>query len=316
MELVLILAGLAALAAGGEILVRGAVGTARILGVSPLLVGLTIVGFGTSTPELVTSVMAAFEEAPGIAVGNVVGSNIANILFILGVSALIAPLAVQPAAYRRDGLALAGSTIACTAAVLLGYLDRTVGIALLALLVAYIAWAYWNERQHPDAESAMHEHVAEDAAPRRHGLALSLFLAGIGIAATVFGARLLVDGAIGVARSWGISETVIGLTIVALGTSLPELVASTIAAWRRHPDVALGNVIGSNIYNILGILGLTAVLHPIAIPSEIARFDIWVLIATTVLLMTFLRTGWTLKRWEGGLFVLAYAVYAGLLAAA
>ncbi|WP_119418346.1 calcium/sodium antiporter [Desertibaculum subflavum] len=316
MELGLILTGLVLLAAGGEMLVRGAVGTARVAGVSPLLVGLTIVGFGTSTPELVTSILAAFEEAPGIAVGNVVGSNIANILLILGIAALIAPLAVQPAAFRRDGLALVGSTVACTAAVLLGYLDRAVGIALLALLVVYVGWAYWNERKRPDAESAMHEHVAEDAAPRGRGLARSLFLAGIGIAATILGARLLVDGAIGLARGWGVSETVIGLTIVAVGTSLPELVASVIAAWRRHADVALGNVIGSNIYNVLGILGLTAVVHPISIPPEIARFDIWVLVATTALLMLFLHTGWTLKRWEAALFVLAYAVYVGFLATA
>lgn len=309
-----ILAGLALLALGGEWLVRGAVGTARALGVSPLLVGLTIVGFGTSTPELVTSLFAAFEQAPGIAVGNIVGSNIANILFILGVSVVIYPLAVDRRAFRRDGLALAVSTVACTAAVLTGFLDRWLGIVLVALLVGYVTWAYRNEKRTHDPEAEMHEHLAEDvSSPRRTGIAVAL--AVVGIIATILGARMLVSGAITLVRGLGVSETVIGLTIVAVGTSLPELVACVVAAVRKHADVALGNIIGSNIYNVLGILGTTAIVHPIAIPDVIAVFDIWVMVAATALLMLFLRTGWVLRRWEGIVFLIAYAAYVAHLVA-
>lgn len=315
MTILLVALGLVLLAAGGEALVRGAVGAARTLGVSPLLVGLTLVGFGTSMPELVTSLFAAFEQAPGIAVGNVVGSNSANILLILGLTALVAPLAVKPAAFRRDGLALVGSTIACVAAVLVGFLDRWLGIAFVALLVGYIAWAYRSERRQPDAETEMHEHVAADAPVGPKSVLLSVGLALVGIAVTVIGARILVGAAIDLAVGFGVSDTVVGLTVVAIGTSLPELVACVVAALRRHPDVALGNIVGSNIYNVLGILGLTAVVHPIPVPPEIAHFDVWVLVGATALLALFLRSGWTLKRWEGGVFVALYAGYVGWLVA-
>ncbi|WP_336986247.1 calcium/sodium antiporter [Altererythrobacter aquiaggeris] len=313
MTIFLIFVGLVLLAIGGDVLVRGAVAISARLGVSPLLAGLTIVGFGTSTPELVTSLFAAFEGAPGIAVGNIVGSNIANILLILGVSALILPLAINPAAFRRDGLALAVATLACLVAVLLGSLSRPVGFALLALLIGYIVWAYRSERRHPDAEAEMHEHVVADVTSPGMGLFTALGLAAAGIIGTIIGARLLVDGAIEIARDFGVTETVIGLTVVAVGTSLPELVACVIAALRRHADVALGNIIGSNIYNVLGILGVTAVAHPITIPPEIAAFDIWILLGTTALLGLFLRTGWKLRRWEGGVFLVVYAGYVGYL---
>ncbi len=314
MTILLIIAGLILLAVGGDILVRGAVAIAGWLGVSPLLAGLTIVGFGTSTPELVTSLFAAFDGAPGIAVGNVVGSNIANILLILGISALVLPLAIEPSAFRRDGTALGLATLACLAAVLIGVLSRPVGFILLALLVVYIVWAYRSERLTPDAEGAKHEHIAKDAGSAGTTLPVAVGLAVLGIAGTILGARLLVDGAIDIARDFGIGETIIGLTVVAVGTSLPELVACVIAALRRHADVAIGNVVGSNIYNILGILGVTAVVRPIDIPAQIAAFDIWVLLAATALLGLFLRTGWTLKRWEGGLFLALYAGYIGYLA--
>tara|TARA_R110000824_G_scaffold21793_3_gene80902 strand:+ start:1349 stop:2296 length:948 start_codon:yes stop_codon:yes gene_type:complete len=313
MTILLIIVGLVLLAVGGDVLVRGAVGISTRLGVSPLLAGLTIVGFGTSTPELVTSLFAAFDGAPGIAVGNIVGSNIANILLILGVSALILPLAIDPTAFRRDGLALVAATFACLAAVLLGVLSRPIGFALLALLIGYIVWAYLSERRRPDAEAAMHEHVTADVTSPGMSLIAALGLAVAGIIGTIIGARLLVDGAIEIARDFGVAETVIGLTVVAVGTSLPELVACVIAALRRHPDVVLGNIIGSNIYNVLGILGVTAIVHPIAIPPEIAAFDIWVLLGTTALLGLFLRTGWTLKRWEGGVFLMLYTGYVGYL---
>lgn len=320
MTYALLCVGLVLLAFGGDILVRGAVAASLKLGVTPMLAGLVIVGFGTSTPELVTSLLAAFGGAPGIAVGNVVGSNIANILLVLGVSALVMPLAVAPAAYRRDGLALALATLACVGTVLTGYLGRSIGIVLVTLLVCYIAYAYRKERAAPagpDLETEMREHVTADAGGASAGMGLwpALGLATVGIAATVIGARLLVDGAVAIARDFGVSETIIGLTVVALGTSLPELVACVAAALRKHSDVVLGNVIGSGIYNVLGILGITAIAHPIPIPPEIAVLDVWVLLGVTALLLLLLRTGWTLKRREGALLLGLYGIYLTVLIA-
>lgn len=308
----LILAGLALLAIGGELLVRGAVGMSQVLRISPLLAGLTIVGFGTSTPELATSLQAAFAGSPGIALGNVVGSNIANILLILGVSAILMPLAVRPEAFRRDALALLISTALCVAAVMLGTIGMAMGLLLLAALVAYVTWAYLSEKEPGNIEGERHVAEMADTLPRTHnGWALAVMVVA-GLAAAIYGARLLVDGAVQLASAVGMSEAVIGLTIVAVGTSLPELIACLVAVWKKHPEVALGNVVGSNIYNVLGILGTTAVIHPLEVPAEIARFDIWVLVGITALLLVQLRSGWRITRLEGGVLValaVAYTVW-------
>lgn len=312
MTALLILGGLILLAVGGESLVRGAVGVARTLGVSPLLSGLVIVGFGTSTPELVTSLIAAMQNAPGIAVGNVMGSNIANILLILGVTAVITPILIRPSAIQRDMIVLGLSSTAALLAVLAGFIDRWFGALLVAALLGYVAMAYIHERRITAAEDA----ASDEAPPKVELLALAKYLgmAVGGIALTIIGARLLVGGAIDLAEGFGISQTVIGLTIVAVGTSLPELVACVVAALRRHPEVAVGNVIGSNIYNVLGVLGVTAMVSPIRIPPEIASLDIWVLVAATGLFAVFLRTGGGLQRLEGVAFLIAYAAYVGYLA--
>jgi cation:H+ antiporter len=304
-----LLLGFVLLGLGGELLVRGAVGAARKLGISPLVVGLTIVGFGTSTPELVTSMIAAFQNAPGIAVGNVVGSNIANLLLILGSGALIAPLAMARKALRREALALAGSTVACTAVVLHGSLDVGVGAVMLVLLASYVIWAYRSERRHTALRRTVHEQVADDAATRERTLTMSLLLTAVGIGMTILGAHWLVESAIVLSRRLGVSESVIGLTVVAIGTALPELVTSMVAAARGHAEVALGNIIGSNVYNVLGILGATAILHPIGVPAEIARVDIWVLVAATSLITLFLITGAKIGRAEGGSLLGGYAIY-------
>ena len=313
MNLIFLLLGLGALGIGGELLVRGAVSAARKLGVSPLVVGLTIVGFGTSTPELVTSLIAAFEEAPGIAVGNVVGSNIANLLLILGSAALVAPLPLAEVALRREGIALAGSTVVCAGVILYGSLDILAGTTLLAVLFAYVAWAYRSERKLLGERATVHEQVAGDAAPRSRSLGISLLMCAGGVALTVLGAHWLVESAIELSRRFGISETVIGLSVVALGTSLPELVASLVAAARGHAEVALGNIIGSNVYNVLGILGATAVIHPIRVPAEIARVDIWILLAATLLVLLFLRSGTRIGRLEGAVLLGGYVFYAAWL---
>ena len=309
MDIVLVLAGLVALLVGGDMLVRGAVALARAFGVSPLLIGLTIVGFGTSAPELVTSLQAAFAGSPGIAFGNIVGSNSGNILFILGIGALIAPISVAPEVLRRDGSVLALATFACVGAVMAGGVGRPVGAAFVAALLAYLLATVLIERRRHTAAAGMYEHEAEllpapSGATWRAGLILL-----VGLAATLLGARFLVDGAISLALRFGMPEEVIGLTIVAIGTSMPELVTSVIAARKGQGDVAFGNIVGSNIFNILGILGITAMVSPLAVPASIAGFDIWVMLAATVIFLIFARTGWRVGRREGAVLVGVYVVY-------
>jgi cation:H+ antiporter len=310
----LLIVGLILLTLGGDTLVRGASTAAQRLGVSPLLIGLTLVGFGTSTPELVTSLTAALAGSPGIAIGNVVGSNTANILLILGVTTLIAPIVVDRAAFRRDGIMLVVASLVCTATVLGGEVGLIPGLIMVAMLVAYIVFAWWSERGVHDAERAKYEHMAEDAPDAPGGLWAGLGLAVLGIALTIGGARLLVDSAVVIARDLGVSDTVIGLTVVAIGTSLPELVTSVVAAVRGRADVALGNIIGSNIYNVLGILGITALVAPFQAPAAIARLDIWVMLAATALLVLFVRTGMKIVRWEGAVLLAAYIGYMAWLA--
>jgi cation:H+ antiporter len=314
-SILLVAAGLVLLALGGELLVRGAVGMAARLGISPLLAGLTIVGLGTSTPELATSVQAALDKAPGIALGNVVGSNIANILLILGLSALAMPIAVNPASFRRDSLALGGSALLASGAVLLGVIGLVAGLVLVAALGFYLWWAYRSESAAHDAEAERHEHeAAERPVPPDTGPVVLGGMIVAGLAAAIFGAGWLVEGAIVLAGAAGVSQSVIGLTVVALGTSLPELIACLVAVLRKHGDVALGNVVGSNIYNLCGILGLTAVIHPIAVPAEIARIDLWVMLGVTALLLLQLRSGWRLSRLEGAALLALYTGYTALLA--
>lgn len=314
-SILLVLGGLVLLALGGELLVRGAVGMAARLGISPLLAGLTIVGFGTSTPELATSVQAALAGSPGIAIGNVVGSNIANILFILGLSAVILPLSVNPKSFRRDSIALGGAALLATGAVVFGFIDRLMGLGLLICLGGYVWYAYKSESAADDDECHRHEAEAEDrpVPPDTSPIILGGMIAA-GLVAAIFGAGWLVDGATVIASTAGVSESVIGLTVVAVGTSLPELIACIVAVLRKHEDVALGNIVGSNIYNIFGILGLTAVIKPIGVPAEIAGFDIWVMLGVTALLIVQLRSGWKLSRIEGALLVVLYIGYTALLA--
>ena len=305
--------GLVLLLVGGDVLVRGAVAVAQRLGVSPLLIGLTLVGFGTSSPELVASISAALAGAPGLAIGNVVGSNIANILLILGVGAALCPLATQPAAFRRDGPVLLGISLLLALICLTGTIGRPLGALLLGLLLAYTLWTYLTEREDADPAAQMHAGGAELVGRKPASLAWSLVLAIAGIGGVVLGADLLVQGAIELARAFGIAEAVIGLTIVAIGTSLPELAAMVAAARRRETDVAVGNIVGSNIFNVLGILGVTALVSPLAIPPEIARVDVWVMLAVAVLGVVFAVSGWRFSRREGLVLLAAYALYIGWL---
>jgi len=313
-EFLLIAGGLVLLAIGGDVLVRGAVGTASKLGVSPLLIGLVLVGFGTSMPELTTSVQAALSGSPGIAVGNVVGSNIANILLILGAAALIAPITVARGVLKRDGSFLALSQIVLAVALFLTPVGRTSGGLLFAGLIAYIGLSYWLDQRSKGPEARLHSAEAESVAPPKGGLLTSLLLLAAGIAGVVFGAKLLVTGAISIAEGFGISDAVIGLTVVAIGTSLPELAASIAAALKRQGDIALGNVIGSNIFNALGILGATAIIQPIDVPASILGSDVWIMLGAAALLFLVAATGRRVGRMEGVGLLALYAAYTGWLA--
>ncbi|MEQ8934820.1 MAG: calcium/sodium antiporter [Amphiplicatus sp.] len=305
-----ILLGLIVLTGGAELLIRGAATLARRFGLSELLIGLTLVGFGTSTPELVSSVQAALMGSPGVAVGNVVGSNIANILLILGLSAVIAPIAVEAKAFKRDAPMLTMATVLIIGVSMTGAIGRASGLIFLVALALYIALAYFTEREKPgEPETQRHEDEAAELPAGPKSPLLDIVLVVAGLALLMIGAKFLVGGAINVASALGISETVIGLTVVAIGTSLPELVTSVMAAMRGKSALALGNVVGSNLYNLLGILGVTAVITPLATPPEIIAFDNWVMLAATVLMIVFAFSRNSIGRLEGGALVAGYGAY-------
>ena len=302
-----IVSGLLLLFFGGDILVNGAVNIAKHFGWSELLIGIVLVGFGTSTPELMTSILATFDGQPGIALGNIVGSNTANILLILGVSSLIYPIACDKKTFFRDGGFMVGAALLCLGVCLYGSMNFMAGLFCVIGLGCYIGYCIATEIRAVKAHD--HKVMEEDEPLEKTGLLKDIGLFVVGLIMTFIGARLLVDGAIDVARIFNVSETIIGLTIVAIGTSLPELVASGMAALKKNTDIAFGNIIGSNIYNILGVLGVTAILHPFNVPEQIMNFDIWVMITATALLMGFAAQGWTLSRWKGAVFLGAYIVY-------
>ncbi|XWN31634.1 MAG: calcium/sodium antiporter [Devosia sp.] len=308
MAFVILAIGLVFLLAGGEALVRGSVAFAKRLGVSPLVIGLTLVGFGTSTPELVASVQAALIGAPGIAVGNIIGSNIANILLILGIASMLVPLDTSRSVLRRDGAMLFAASFIMTGVVISGSMERWVGMALVVGLAIYTIATFVSAGRKAEAASAGLD-ADTDVDPWPRSVVGSLGLTVAGIAGVVVGADLLVDSAIEIAKFAGISEAVIGLTVVAVGTSLPELVTSIIAAFRRQGDVALGNIIGSNIFNILGIAGVTALVSPIPIPPAIVRLDVWVMVAASVLLIAFAASGRGISRMQGAVLFLCYIAY-------
>ena len=303
MDILFILGGFVALLIGGEALVKGAVDTAQRLKVPPMVIGLTLVGFGTSTPELLTSIQAALDGAPGIAVGNVVGSNIANILLIVGLSALVAPIAVGRRGFRQDMAFLVGATLLFMAIAANGHLGRISATVLLVGLALFLVLSLRrSDAGTPEVEAP------SLSAP------IALVYFGVGLLITLLGARFLVQGAIGLAEDMGVSQSIIGLTIVAVGTSLPELITSVLAARRGHSDVALGNIVGSNIFNILGILGATALVKPIPIPSEIVAYDNWVMLGATTLLIGACVTQWRISRTEGAVMLGLYVAYIASLA--
>ncbi|HBP41924.1 MAG: calcium/sodium antiporter [Vreelandella alkaliphila] len=301
--------GIVLLTLGGEALIRGAVAGAKRMGVSPLLTGLVVVGFGTSSPELVVSIDAAIRQQPDIAVGNIVGSNIGNILLILGLCAVICPMSVQPLALRRDGVVVVGASLLFVALAWSGALGRWDAVILLAALTAYLIWAYRTERAQPLPAAEMHSAEADELTAIPSSTTMIVMALIVGLAMLIGGSQLLLYGAIGLAQAMGISEAVIGLTIVAVGTSLPEMAVSVIAALRRHADVAVGNILGSNIFNLLGILGISAFLQPLPIAERVSQFDQWVMLGAAGVLLLFLYTGMRLSRWEGAALLGGYVAY-------
>jgi cation:H+ antiporter len=310
-ETVSLLGGLALLVGGGEALIRGAVTLARRLGISPLIIGLTIVGFGTSAPELVVSVLAAAAGSPGLALGNVVGSNMANMMLILGIAALILPLAVHRDALRRDGLMMVCATVALLIVGATGRMEAGHGVLTIAALGLYIFGTIWTDRRKSTSEiAAMHRDEAEsyDQLLPGKGWSVALAIAG-GIVALAGGAHLAVVGASGIAGRFGVPDEVIGLSVVAIGTSLPELAAAISAARARHADVCVGNVIGSNIFNLLGIAGAASLAAPLPFSPMMVGFDLWALLAVSLLLFFFMATGRIITRWEGGALLALYILY-------
>jgi cation:H+ antiporter len=304
-------AGLVLLLAGAEILVRGASRLAAAAGISPLVVGLTVVAYGTSSPEMAVSVKAALAGQADIALGNVVGSNILNVLLVLGVSALIAPLVVQAQLVRLDVPLMIGISALLAVFALDGTIGRADGALLVAGIVAYTVFAVIQSRRETALVRAQfsQEYAAGPGERSRWPHQILLVVAGLGL--LVVGARWLVDGATAIARALGLSELIIGLTVVAAGTSLPEIATSVVAAVRGERDIAVGNVVGSNICNVLAVLGLSALAAPqgVAVSAAALRFDIPVMVAVAVACLPIFFTGHLIARWEGALFLGYYAAY-------
>ena len=315
MSIAFFTAGLVLLIVGAEALVKGASRLAAAFRISPLVIGLTVVAFGTSSPELAVSIKAAFADQANIAIGNVVGSNIFNVLFILGLSALIVPLVVSAQLIRLDVPLMVALSVIVFLMALDGSLSRVDGLILVAGLVAYVAFLIVQSRRDnaaADAAAASPDELAElAAAAAQPRWLLNLSLVFGGLALLVLGSRWLVDAAIEFAQYFGVSELVIGLTIVAAGTSMPEVVTSIIAALRGERDIAVGNVVGSNIFNLMAVLGVSSVLAPsgIAISDAVIAFDLPIMVAVAFACLPIFFTGGVIRRYEGGILLAYYLLY-------
>jgi cation:H+ antiporter len=313
MVIVMLVAGLITLIVGAEALVRGASRLAAALGISPLVIGLTVVAFGTSSPEMAVSVQSALAGQGDIALGNVIGSNVFNVLFILGISALITPLIVAQQLVRLDVPIMIGMSFVVWLMALNGLLERWEGILLFSGIIIYTVFLIWQSRR--ESKAIQEEYAAEyserEARTWQH-TAINVLLAVGGLALLVLGAQWFVDGATQLARFFGVSDLIIGLTIVAAGTSLPEVAASIVAALRGERDIAVGNVVGSNIFNLLAVLGLAGIVAPgegIAVPPGVLAIDLPFMVAVAVACLPIFFTGGTVKRWEGVVFLGYYVAY-------
>lgn len=312
MTVLTLVVGLVLLIVGAEILVRGASRLATAFGISPLVVGLTVVAFGTSSPELAVSVQSAFAGQADIALGNVVGSNIFNVLFILGISAAITPLVVAQQLVRLDVPLVIGFSVLVYLLGLNGQINRLEGALLFAGIVTYTVFLIRQSRK--ESQAIQEEYAQEFGDGRRRGATqhiVNIALAVVGLALLILGARWLVDSAVSLAQALGLSELIIGLTIIAAGTSMPEVATSIVAAVRGERDIAVGNVVGSNIFNLLAVLGLTSLVAPDGVPvaAPALAFDLPVMIAVAFACLPIFFTGYRVARWEGWLFLGYYVAY-------
>jgi cation:H+ antiporter len=312
-----IIAGFALLVAGGELLLRGAVGLATLLRLTPAVIGLTVVAAGTSVPELAVSALAAWQGSPAITVGNVVGSNIFNICCVLGLAAMVRPLRITGNTIRLEYPVMALVSLLCVVVCNDGGLNRLDGTLLLAIYIGFTAYLVSCVRQQmrePELQAFQDEVQAlGETAHRPLGAWTSAAYVLGGLILLGSGAQVTVSGAVTLARLFELSERVIGLTIVAAGTGLPEMVTSLVSSYRGRDDVAIGNVLGSNLFNILDILGLSSFLTPLSVPPGMIRSDNWWMLGITLLLFPLLYTSRRISRWEGAVLLLLYGVYLTVL---
>jgi len=303
----LVIVGFVLLLSGAEVMLRGAVGIAEKLGISKLVVGMTVVAFGTSAPEFLVSLNAALSGSSGLAIGNLVGSNIANILLVTGVSGLLMPIIIDGGVFNRDGWVLLAGTSLFMILAFRREFDFIAGSVLLVFFLGFLFNSYLREK---DNFADQVEIYGTDLKHHPHKiLRLFVFLI-IGFAGIIYGADILVEGGIGIARRFGISEAVIGLTIMAFGTSLPELAATIVSVIRKHADIAFGNIVGSNIFNIIGIIGVISLVTPLNVPTRLANFDMWVMLVATLILIPYMIGKKTqLNRLQASLMLSAYLVY-------
>ena len=301
----LLILSLIALYIGADWLVRGSSALAARANISPLVIGLTVVAFGTSAPELIVSLNAALHGQGDIAIGNVVGSNIFNICLILGVSAIIHPLQAKTQLVKKDIPIMIAATILFTILFWNGKIGRLEGLLFFTGIVVYTFYSLYFARKHNKESNLSSEEKVKPSSG--HWYVDVLFLIG-GLAVLVFASQLLVDNAVSLAKSFGVSEAVIGLTIVAAGTSMPELATSIVAAYKKNPEIAVGNIVGSNIFNLLAIVGTTALVHPINAP-QVNYIDLLVMLGASILILPIARTGYKINRWEGIGLVIIYIGY-------
>jgi cation:H+ antiporter len=302
-QLVLFVVGLAVLALGAELFIRGAVRVARKFGVSPFVIGLTLVGFGTSAPELVVNLSAACQGNPELAVGNVVGSNIANVGLILGVAAVVRTLTAEMRLLKVETPLVLAASVAVWVMAWDGDLGRWDAAILLVMFTAVMVYiALSAKRETPEVKEELGKSI-----PNPERMWVSVLFLALGLGGLVGGAQLMVDSAVHLAESWGMSKALIGLTIVAVGTSLPELASTVAAAYRGQSDIAVGNVVGSNLFNLLLILGVTSAVCPLPVDAGMMTFDLPVMVGFAVLLLLVLLNGLRVYRWEGAVLLLAYA---------
>lgn len=307
LTIVLLIVGMVILVAGGDLMVRGASSIALKLAISPLVIGLTIVAFGTSAPELVISTTSTFKGSSDIALGNVVGSNICNLALILGLSALISPIAVQKDTLRIDWPVTMGSSILLYIIVRAGIITSYEGMVFILILVLYLGFVAYHSRKGKKSDENIMEEIGDEGNSGTYFKNISFII--LGAAGLFFGGELFVNSAQVFARYLGVGERVIGLTVVAIGTSLPELVASSVAAFKKQTDIAVGNLMGSNIFNILGILGITSILKDVNVNDLIVHTDMIWMLGITLIILPMMISGKVLARTEGMILVLIYIFY-------